>query len=281
MHGEHVEVLLPQSASTTSLIYSELNEHIEEQIKILSTMLTFCRSTTVEWESKYSYHHNNQVAFELIKARSKEKFPNRMNPFRRDEASWTSFLLYCMKSELKMEYLIKSGIFQAIGNLRWTPVIDEWSLIRLVAALEGLVLPQETLIPEKCWKKLRRNFVTQVKDTLGQNTKPDIIDTLTTNINNSDRVINQQSLKIRLEHSMQELNLNSYYVQEKESINAIINSRNNVVHTGWDHQLNDPIWEMLVTMRNTNYLLIIKKLNYNGTFWFCLNETPQSVEKYV
>lgn len=281
MYKEKVEVLLPQTVSATSSMYVELSEHVEGQIKILGTMLTFCRSTTVEWESKYSYHDDNQVAFEYIKARSKESFPNQINPLRRDEASWTAFLLHCMTNELKMESLIESGVYQAIGNLRWTQVIDEWSLIRLVAALEGMVLSKDTLIPESRWKRLRRQFVKQVQVSLSRDTQQDTIDTLSMNINNSDRVINQQSLKSRLKHSMEELNLASYYAQEKDSINAIINSRNNIVHTGWDRHLSDPIWEMIVTMRNANYLLIMRKLNYSGEFWFCLDGTKQSVNKYV
>ncbi|MFA0119895.1 hypothetical protein AB4400_00500, partial [Vibrio sp. 10N.261.48.A2] len=148
-------------------------------------MLTFCRSTTVEWESKYSFNEDTQVAFEYIKSRSKEKFSNQINPMRRDEKAWKEFLLHCMTSNLTMKELINSGIYQAIANLRMTPVIDEWSLIRLVAALEGLASQNETIIPQRLWKILRRDFVTKVKLTLGSSTQQINIDKLTSNINNS------------------------------------------------------------------------------------------------
>ncbi|MCS6258606.1 hypothetical protein G3479_04925 [Shewanella baltica] len=281
MYKDSVEVLLPQTVCLNDSQYLELNNHVDEQIKILGTMLTFCRSTTVEWESRYSFYEDNKVAFEYIKSRSNEKFSNQINPLRRDEASWKEFILHCMTSNLTMKKLLDLGVYQAIGNLRMTPIIDEWSLIRLVAALEGLVLPQETVIPEAHWKRLRRDFVRQVEISLSLNTRQEIIDCIITNINNSDRTINQQSLKNRIKHSMEVLHLASYYEREEKSINKIINSRNRVVHTGWDRDLDEPIWDMIVAMRNANYLLVMSKLNYRGVFWFCFDEQKQTVENYV
>ncbi|MFA0125182.1 HEPN domain-containing protein, partial [Vibrio sp. 10N.261.48.A2] len=98
------------------------------------------------------------------------------------------------------------------------------------------------------------------------------------NINNSDRIINQQSLKNRIKYLMEELQLTSYYKREENSINKVINTRNKIVHNGWDRDLDEPIWDMIVTMRNTNYLLVISKLNYQGSFWFCFKNEKQTLE---
>ncbi|UPR49986.1 hypothetical protein ITG13_15995 [Vibrio cyclitrophicus] len=278
MFKDRVEVMLPRVISSDEPYCEELNNQIDEQIKILGSMLTFCRSTTVEWESKYSFNEDKQVAFEYIKSRSKEKFSNQINPMRRDEKTWKEFLLHCMTSNLTMKELIDSGVYQAIANLRMTPVIDEWSLIRLVAALEGLVSQNETIIPQKLWKTLRRDFVTKVKLTLSSNTQQINIDKIINNINNSDRIINQQSLKNRVKYLMEELQLTSYYKREEDSINKVINTRNKIVHNGWDRDLDEPIWDMIVTMRNANYLLVISKLNYQGSFWFCFENEKQTLE---
>ncbi|EJL6318518.1 hypothetical protein NMR47_003429 [Vibrio cholerae] len=282
INSDLVAVYLPEQLSSNDDKFDVYSLHIDERIRFLTTILTFCRSTTVEWESKYSFLKERKVAFDYIKSRSEESFPNQINPLRRDSVSWESFILHCMENEISMDDLVANGVFQAIGNLRWNQTIDEWSLIRLVAALEGLVSSNETIIPESQWKKIRRSFVCRVKEAKSDYGLCDgSVDDIVKNLNNSDRIINQYSIKKRVESCFKQLGLGSYYNLKSVSINNAINSRNSIVHTGWDKDIDEPLWDMIVTLRNSIYLLVMRKLNYNGDFWFCNSDEKQTLAKYV
>jgi len=282
--GSSVKAYFPREVDVLSSDYTDIKNHVEDNIKVLASILSFCRSTPVEWEQKFETLQKEIINFHFIKAITSKNFPNLINPMRQDTSCWNNLITHVMNSNIKFAKLHSTGIYQAICNLKWTNIIDEWVLIRHVAALEGICRENQPPQPisDNLWKKVRQCVRAYLKFVLKEHDVDDcMIGQIADNFNSSSRVINGYPLKWHVRNILEKLNLTEYYNENKTDIDNAINTRNKIVHEGWNPKWEKDIWWQIVSARNLIYILVLRKLKYRGALWLC-NETEKiSIEDCV
>jgi hypothetical protein len=130
---------------------SFVHRKILDEIFVLIEMISFCKSSAVKLTTEQAMSEENIVYERYVKHRVQDSgFANVICPMRSSDDMWISFLQHVwQKEDVTYSWLIDSGLFQAIGNLYFDN-INEWVLIKLAAALEGLCEKHSMLKKQEC-----------------------------------------------------------------------------------------------------------------------------------
>ncbi len=276
-----IQVSLPNAITIQNKEYLALRNIIDKKIQYLTTLLSFCRSTTVEWESCIEKNNDEEVAFRFMKVNTAKIFPNKLNPFRQNPEFWTNFIEHSVKSDIELQRLIDNGVFQACGNLRWGCYLDEMTLIRHVAALEGICRLRNdkghlvSVVNEEKWKKFRQLRKAPLKKAMQEaGFNDDEIVQIRKNIGDNSRILNSLPIKEQIEQFFTQNKLQKYYSINKKSINSAFNVRNKIVHEGWNPKWDKELSTYIFTTRNALFVTILSILDYKGKFYLCGEEEP-------
>ena len=151
----------------------------------------------------------------------------------------------------------------------WSGTIDEWTLIKHAAALEGLCKYQTIdVVNEKKYKKMKNAGLESLKSSgMEQNIEPSKIDQIVQNINDNKRSLNGYPIKWYIEHTFKDYGLNSYCDKHLSEIYEALKMRNTVVHTGWSDIWRKDLIDHIKILRNAIYIVILSRLRYNGEFY--------------
>jgi len=235
--GNKIKADLSKPILKKSVFYTQINQVIEDEVSVVSLAFSFCRSTKVEWVMKRVLHEDKIICSRFLDSDAPESFLNRVNPMQVENKLWIDFINHVLKEKLQKKDLIEDGIFQAISNLCWSGIIDEWSLIQHAAALEGLCKHQTIdVIDEKKYKKIRNAGIKSLKSSgMELNIEPSKIDQIVENIHDNKRSLNGYPIKWCIENTLKDYGLNSFCNKHISEIYEAIKMRNTVVHTGWSH----------------------------------------------
>jgi len=280
LSNDYIQINVPEIQKTDYLL---LRSNLDKKIRYLTTLLSFCRSTTVEWESCTEKSNEEEVGYRFIKVNTEKSFPNILNPFRSRPELWIKFIEHCVKGDMELQSLIDTGIFQACGNLRWGCYLDEMTLIRHVAALEGLCRIRgdkgklATVVDDEKWKKFREYRKAPLKEAmLKADFTDDEIFVVQENIRLNSRILNGLPIKVQIGQAFKQNKLDKYYDLNKDSINDAFNVRNTIVHEGWNSHWKNTLFSHVFVIRNALFITIISMLDYDGELYFCDSDEPVS-----
>lgn len=273
-----VTVDLSREIDLDSSVYRE----ILDKILVLVEMISFCKSAKAELMTERALSGENINYSRYIKPQSQDiGFANLICPMRNDTDMWFDFLHCVMQQEnVTYQWLIDSGLFQAIGNLYFYN-INEWMLIKLAAALEGLCKTPEVDLFEgkeelKKYKSARDKAIEAIKRQGEQKDISEyVIKQLIKNIHDNKRQLIGYPTKWYVEMTLCECNIKGYLDQHLRSITDAINMRNTIVHTGWAKEWKTGLMEHIKILRNTIFLIVLARLEYPGEFYFSGDEHKQ------
>jgi hypothetical protein len=247
-----------------------------------------CRSRLMEILTRSSLSsEGEEVCFNYISRDTEDYYRNlnAITPMRNLPDFWINFLqhVFWQKENVTYSWLIDSGLFQAIGNLEFDN-IDEWMLIKLAAALEGLCKIQEhNPISNDRYKSIIECLLTEIEC---QQELLDIsneaIKQIKKNIESNERTLNGYPTFWYVKKVLDDLKLKKFRKKYALHINQAFQMRNTIVHTGWAEKWEVELIEHINTLRNTIFLIVLARLEYPGKFFFSGHEhkEPTSLQEW-
>jgi len=261
--------------------YKVIEKLIDDEVFIISHSFSFCRSSRTEWIMKKVLCDEYITEAHYLDSTAPQDFPNQVNPFRRDNSLWQSFLETTLNKGFSKEEFIESGIFQAISNLCWNNQMNDWTLIQHVSALEGLCKSDvKTIFLKPEYRKLRKSLYSSI-DSFSGELESEKLDLLKSNLQNSERTLNGYSLKWYIENRFAELNLSGFYKKYYKEINAAINMRNKIAHEGWAREWEKDIMDHVKTLRNSIYLIISATFEYQEGLYLFGKKLPTKLGEHA
>ncbi|HIF9219639.1 TPA: hypothetical protein ACX6QD_001119 [Photobacterium damselae] len=260
-----------------------LLQFIEDEVFVICLSYSLCRSTKVEWVEKKIIHSNSVCIYHYLRSNVSSKYPNQINPMRSDIQAWEDFMKYVISKSYKKKDLIDSQIFQAVSNLVWNGTLNEWTLISHAAALEGLCKHRTvSVIKDNTYKKARDTAISCLTNELTKlDVDSELIARIKQNIYDNERTINGYPTKWYIENKLISSNLNQFSEQNLNKINLALQMRNRVVHEGWSSDWKLDIYDCVVILRNTIYVLLFAYYGYTGNFYLVGSDEKVVVSKYV
>ncbi len=262
---------------------SFVHRKILDEISVLIEMISFCKSSAVKLKTEQAMSEENIVYERYVKHRVQDSgFANVICPMRSSDDMWISFLQHVwQKEDVTYSWLIDSGLFQAIGNLYFDN-INEWVLIKLAAALEGLCkISEHSPIDNDRYKDIvecllicsldeiecQREFCDISNETIKQIKK---------NIENNKRTLNGYPTHWYVVKTLDELKLKNFRKKHAWRIKKAFDMRNTIVHTGWAKKWEVELIEHIKTLRSTIFLIVLARLEYPGKFYLSGHEHKET-----
>ncbi|MCG3886071.1 hypothetical protein I3271_15475 [Photobacterium leiognathi] len=260
-----------------------LLQFIEDEVFVICLSYSLCRSTKVEWVEKKIIHLNSVCTYHYLSSNVPSKYSNQINPMRSDIQAWEDFMKHVISKSYKKKDLIDSQIFQAVSNLAWSGKLNEWTLISHAAALEGLCKHKTvSVIKDNTYKKARDTAISCLTNELTKlDVDSELIARIKQNVYDNERSINGYPTKWYIENKLILSNLNQFSEQNLDKINVAIQMRNRVVHEGWSSDWKLDIYDCVVILRNTIYVLLFAYYGYEGNFYLIGSDEKTVISKYA